>query len=272
MPEEVKDAADGGSDKKEAETKTAAKGPQFSSEQQEFIDNLADKIYERAFNKAEALYTPRISKLQEQLDTIQAAQSTKSAASDDASKKTADTKEDKSAKKAKAKEDGEIDVNALLARLEEQENVVKELRSAKEQADQRARDIEQRNKETNIKERFIRSAEKVGFFDIMDVYSLMRGELDLSDDGDILVINPKTKEPRQTADGTMSIDQYLTDFAKAKPHMVRSKSADGGAGSGENRKTETKERKDVPDYAKMPKKDFLELTEQVIGRQYTERQ
>jgi hypothetical protein len=234
---------------------------------QEELDKLIDKVYSRAFEKANKIADEKFANVQKELDELKKPKAEE--------KKVDEKPEDK--KKKGGKDDGSPDTETILARLDEVSKIADELRKEKDAAEQRAVEIERRTKDGQVKEQFFRVADKVGnavgngFFDNNDVFDLVKGDLDIDEDGNVVIINLKTKQPRVTTSGNLTLEQFLTDFAKTKSHMVRAKNSDGGSGGGESRKTDTKDKTEVVDYAKMPKEDFRTFTNNVMARQYTER-
>ena len=82
------------------------------------------------------------------------------------------------------------------------------------------------------------------------------------------VIHPGTKLPRQNSSlKNMTIEEFISDFAKTKPHMVRSGN-DGGGSGGAGSKTTPAKKDEVVDYKTMPTKQFQELTQKVIASGY----
>ena len=91
----------------------------------------------------------------------------------------------------------------------------------------------------------------------MEVYELMRREIDADDQGHIVVKNPKTNAPRYNSNAEpMSLVEALQEFAKTKPYMVRMPNADGGTGSGEARKLDTKAPLQLKDVNAMTSEQF----------------
>ena len=82
------------------------------------------------------------------------------------------------------------------------------------------------------------------------------------------VIHPGTKLPRQNSSlKNMTIEEFISDFAKTKPHMVRSGNDGGGSGGAGSKITPIK-KDEVVDYKTMPSKQFHELTQKVIASGY----
>lgn len=253
-----------GSDDKKPEDK---KGPvSFTEEQQALLQKIVDGAYTKAYTKAEEVWKPQIATLTSQVEELKKA------------KPAGDPKDTKPDDKPADKKDPttgttSVDIQTLMARLDEVTTVANTLKADKEKAEREAADERKKNKEARIKEAFIRSADKVEFFDRMDVFALVRDDLDLDDNGDVVIMNAKTKQPRLSgldAESNMNLDQYLGEIAKAKPHMVRAKNSEGGSGGGENRRTETTDKKPI-DYSKLTPDEMRELTSKVISRQYTHR-
>jgi hypothetical protein len=115
----------------------------------------------------------------------------------------------------------------------------------------------------------IRAADKVDFFDRMDVFNLLQNDFQIDDStGEVVVIHPGTKLPRQNSSlKNMTVEEFISDFAKTKPHMVRSGNDGGGSGANSSKKTPDK-KDEVVDYKTMPSKQFQELTQKVIASGY----
>ena len=65
----------------------------------------------------------------------------------------------------------------------------------------------------------------------------------------------------------MSLEEFIGDFAKTKPHMVRSSDAAGGSGA--SRATSlAAPAVPVVDYKTMPRDKFLDLAQSVIDQSY----
>jgi hypothetical protein len=234
----------------------------FDADQQTLVNNIIDQAYTKAYEKADAKRKEEVTALQLELDGLKAL-AAKDTKKDD---KVDDKKDDK---KPAKKSEHEEEINALRAQVDELMKGVDGLRSAKDAAEQRAQKIEETNKQTTIKDKFIQVADKFEFFDRMDVFALTKDQLALNDEGDVVIINPATKQPRKNAElRDMSLDEFLSDFATKKPQMVRSKNSGGGTGGGENRKVDLSDKKDIPDYAKMSKEEFQKLTQNVQAKQY----
>jgi hypothetical protein len=83
-----------------------------------------------------------------------------------------------------------------------------------------------------------------------------------------VVIHPGTKLPRQNSSlKNMTIEEFISDFAKTKPHMVRSGNDGGGSGAAGSKTTPAK-KDEVVDYKTMPSKAFNDLTQKVIASGY----
>lgn len=262
MAEDVKDDAQDAAGDKADKAKV-----QFDENQQTIFNAAINEAFTRAFEKADGIYKSQIEALKKEITDLKTAKP----ADDKSSKEAADADKDKGKKKDKeAVEDPRL--ATVLAQLEEVTNIAKTLQKQKEDAEAEANRQAERNKEARIKEEFIRAAEKIGFFDTMDVFSLVRHELDVEDDS-VIIKNPRTGLPRKagSVDTNMTLDQFLSDFAKSKPFLVRSKNAAGGTDAGASKKLSTTDKTEEVDYSKMSRADFIALTNQTIGRQYTER-
>lgn len=241
----------------------------FTEDQQALLQKIVDGAYTKAYEKAEGQWKGKLDTLTAQVEELKKTPAKK----DEQKPPTVPDDKPKDEKKDKPHE-AAPEYTALAAQLDEIRTVATGLKADKDKADAEIAAERKKNKEARIKEQYFRSSDKVDFFDRMDVFALIEGELDLDDDGNVVIMNPKTKQPRISGvdpEKNMSLDQYLTDFAKAKPHMVRATNADGGSGSGENRRTETTTKKDVVDYNKMTDEEFRALTSKVISQQYIRR-
>jgi len=103
----------------------------------------------------------------------------------------------------------------------------------------------------------------------MDVFNLIKNDFELDPaTNDVVVIHPGTKLPRQNSNlKNMSLEEFIGDFAKTKPHMVRSSNVEGGSGAQPGR-TLTTPPPAVVDYKTMPRDKFLALAQTVIDEGY----
>lgn len=268
MADETKDASHAGSDDQK-DTK-----PAFTDEQQAIFNQAIEKAYNRAFAKADELAAKKVQTLEAQLTELKA----KVEAAPEKTVKPGKTEAGKT-EAAKPAESGAgkgpaIDVDAILARLDEVQQTANSLKAAKDEADRKLEEQRRKNEQIRIKERFISSASKIEFFDPMDVFDLVEGELVLGEDDDVAILNPKTKQPRISGsdpDKNMSLDEFLTSFAKAKPHMVRSRNADGGSGAGASRRQENNAGSALPNFAQMTPAQVREYADRVMSKAYTDR-
>lgn len=160
----------------------------------------------------------------------------------------------------------------MKAKLEELSGVAEQLKADKVAAADDKKSAAKVARQARIKEKFIEVADKFDFFERMDVWQLTKDQFGLNDEDEVTIINPATKQPRINADlEPLTLQQFLSDFATKKPQMVRSPNSEGGTGGGESRKTETHLKRDIPDYLKMPKAEFVALTKAVEAKQYTDR-
>lgn len=244
----------------------------FSDEQQTLLNSIIDKAYTKAYTKAEEAWKPKLEALTSQVDALKSKQPTTTPATVPVVK--ADDKVEDP--KDKLTPSGTpVDVSAIMARLDEVTGIANSLKADKEKAELEIAKERQTNKEARIKEAYFRSSDKIQFFDRMDVWALIHDDLDLDDAGEVVIMNPKTKQPRISGadpERNLNLDQFLGEFAKAKPNMVRAQNSEGGSGAGENRTTVvTPEAKKPVDYTKLTPDEMRALTSKVISRQYTQR-
>jgi hypothetical protein len=161
-------------------------------------------------------------------------------------------------------------LNALVT--ETKDIAAKNKKLADDAADKLAASAVQ-GRDTRIKEEFFKAADKHDFFDRSDIYNLVKNDFSIDDaTNEVVVIHPGTKLPRQNSSlKNMSIEEFIGDFAKTKPHMVRSTNVEGGTGGSAAKKLDTKVVTDVPDYAGMPTDKFLDLAQKVIADGYKTR-
>lgn len=249
MPEEIP-AADGGS----TEEVVTPKPVTYTDEQQNHINGLVNDSFDRAFKKAEKAAAAKLAPLQTELDELRA----KLAVPPTPPAAAAPAKKDEPVADARVLE--------MQARLDEMKAIADQLREAERAAKAEAKLAQARGKKTRIKEEFIRAADKVDFFDRMDVFNLVEGQLDLDPESDrVVIVNPATNHPRQSVSGNMSIDEFINDFVKTKPHMVRSKAAAGGTGASEARRVEGAQPEAPVDYAALTPAQFAELRDKVLS-------
>jgi hypothetical protein len=237
---------------------------EFTPEQQGVLDGLINAAFAKAFEKAEVESGKKIKTLEDQLNEMKAKQTPQAP--------VAKTEPKIEAPKTVAAVDTKIneETAALRAQLEEVKAIAEALKTQREEADKRATEVAKKNNSAQIKEAFITASEKVNFFDRMSEFKHMADSLQLDENGEVVVINPATKMPRlNTNVQAMSLEEFVTDYAKQRPWTVKAPSSEvtGGSGAGENRKVEAP-KTTTPDIAKMSNEELLAEAEKVIAKQY----
>lgn len=212
----------------------------FDDEQQAFIDALYDNAFGKGMSKAKEeiekqfkgqleASTSEISTLKKQLEALTA--------------EKADSKKAGGSKAEQEQLQAQIDEikTALKAANDERETLKQERNTLASELTS----MREASKQARVKDEFMTAATGIKFFNMNQVYALVRDSLKLEGD-DVVVLNPKTGRPfMDYASGTdtpLSLASYLRQFAKDNPHMVQASDADGGTGSGESRRVDTKEK------------------------------
>lgn len=236
----------------------------FSEEQQEFIQKLIDKAQGSVYDKT----TPVIESLKQQVTDLTAKLNAKPDPEPTPKPKPESKPEPKPEPKLGPKPDDAF--AALNAQMQELRTLAETLKTEKQAAEKRAEDAKRANRETTIKEHFIRAAEKIDFFDRMEVFDLIKGQLELGDAGQVIVMNLAANAPRMNTNlEPMSLSEFLVEYAKEKPWKVRAKNPEGGTGSAESRRLDIpKSQSAVPDVSKLSLDEVLALSNEVIAKQY----
>jgi hypothetical protein len=252
-------------EKTEQTQQTQTEKVEFSEVQQRKVNDLIDQTFAKAFEKAEQKWQPKITELETK---IQALSGTKK----DEQAGTTSTKSESKTEKKETKTVADETLEQVKAQLAEFRNIAEQLKQEKADAEKRASEVAKQNKASKIKEEYIKVSDKVSFFDRMSEFSHMEGQLELDDNGSVVVLNPQTKMPRLNTNlQPMSLEEFVQDYAKQKPWTVKAKDTEvaGGSGAGETRKFETREKSQKPaDYSKMSLDDLLKEAEKVIAKQY----
>lgn len=246
----------------------------FTDEQQTLLNQIIDKAYSKAYTKAEESWKPKLEALTTQVDELKKKQPAATVTTTTAALPQRDDKPSTTTTSDNKDGRSTVDIDAILARLDEVQGVANSLKADKEKAELEIAAERKKNKEARVKEQFFRSSDKIPFFDRMDVFSLIQQDLDLDDNGDVVIMNPKTKQPRISGadpERNLSLDQFLGEFAKAKPNMVRAQTSEGGSGASENRTTQVVVPEKKIDYSKLTPDEMRDLTSKVISKQYTQR-
>jgi hypothetical protein len=130
------------------------------------------------------------------------------------------------------------DIQQLLARFEEVQSLASSLKSERDSAKEELTKYREVTRKSRVKEEFIDASKGIHFFDPMEVFALVRDVIDIDDETDSVVVkNPKTGQPRLNSNMEhMSLSEYLAEFAKTKPYMVKAPNTDGGTGAGASRR------------------------------------
>jgi hypothetical protein len=233
------------------------KPPVYDEAQQKHFNDTINAAYGKAFDKASALFAPQIKDLNDKLTALTVKPVVVPVVEPIVPvvpKSVAESTE----------------IARLNAQLAEVRTIADQLKTDKEEAEKKVTTASAQTKDSRIKEEFIRAADKVDFFDRMDVFNLVKDgfELDAAT-GDVVVIHPGTKLPRQNSNlKNMSLEEFIGDFAKTKPHMVRAPNVEGGSGATASRTLLTPKPDDV-DYKTMPRDKFLALAQTVIDKAYS---
>lgn len=235
---------------------------EFSTEQQAKVQSIIDEAQARVYKSLsadiEALKTAN-TELQKRLDAPPP-KDPKDAKADE--KRAADEA------KAKAAAAGPEEYLKLEAKLAEITRAAEALKAEKEAADKRATDIQRTTKDVRIREVFGELADQFDFIDRNDVFKLIKDEVDMDDEGAVVMVHPVTRAPRvNTSMKHLTLAEFLTGFAKEKPYTVKAKGAEGGSGSGQTRKLPDASDTKV-DFDKMSPAEFEAFTQNVMAQGY----
>lgn len=262
MPDEIVNPDGGGVDTAQPNAGAAASGDanqqskskvSFSDDQQQIVDRLVDKVFAKAFEKGKAQAAGELeSKLAEANQTIEKLNKQLAVV-----KPPDEEAQDRPAPPAKADKKAAAaqspDIQQLLARFEELQSLATSLKSERDQAKEELTKHRDLTRKARIKEEFIDASKGINFFDPMEVFSLVREVIDIDGESENVVVkNPKTGQPRLNSNmEPMSLAEYLAEFAKTKPYMVKAPTADGGTGAGASRKIETRKTDEADAAAKV---------------------
>lgn len=213
-----------------ASTATAEKKTKvvFTDEQQEWLETWGNSMFGKGRAKAEteikSQYESQVATLNTQLADLK-------------SQLEAATKAKSEATTKEGKSQATEDVAQIKAQLEEMTENLKALRTERDtfktDRDRVASELETlrgRDKESRRASEFREAASGLNFIDVDEVYALVREQLSEDENGNFVVMNPKTGRPRINKEGEpMSLGEHLASFAAQKPHLVK---ASGAAGSG----------------------------------------
>lgn len=234
------------------------KPPVYDEAQQKHFNDTINAAYGKAFEKASAIFAPQIKDLTDKVTALAAAKPVVVPPVE-----TPPVVVPKSVAES-------TEIARLNAQLTEVRAIAEQLKTDKEESDKKVSTASAQTKDSKIKEEFIRAADKVDFFDRMDVFNLVKNDFELDPaTNEVVVIHPGTKLPRQNSNlKNMSLEEFIGDFAKTKPHMVRAPNVEGGSGSSAARTLVTPPAEAV-DYKTMPRDKFLAIAQTVIDKAYS---
>lgn len=237
----------------------------FNPEQQEWLENWGNKMYAKGRTSAETdvktQYEGKISELNTQLTDLKSQLEAATKAAGDATTKA-------------GKKEANEEVSQLKAQLDELSGSLKELKAERDtirgERDTHANELKtlrEAQKLSTRKSHFVEAAKELNFLDVDDVYALVAPELAEDENGETVVMNPTTKRPRINREGeTMSLSEYLAQFAQKKPHLVRAAETAGGTGASASRGNGGESLKSEADFTKMTPAEFEAYKRDVMAK------
>lgn len=244
----VPDGGDG------ADQKAGAKKILFDQDQQTFLNNHGDEMFGKGFKRAESIMGTKLSEAQTAIEALQKQL-------DEA--KQAPKKEPKAAADDKPVTPSASE-SQLLAQLEELKATTAKMRTDREALDARLAEAERVQAEAAIRREFVKGIPKgVKFFDVDEAIALSQRDhtLQAQSDGSVVVINPKTGQPRLGADASpMTMSAFIAEVVSRKPYLVES-GVSSGAGSSESREMRREDGIKPPN--ELPADEFQSLVNRV---------
>lgn len=230
-----------------AETSASSK-IKFSAEQQDIVNELIDRMFGKGFDKGKSIAQQEFEskliaaqadneKLTKQLATFTKAQPQPSA-DEAAAEKSEPEKKAKTTRTERA--EPSPDLQQLMARFDEMQTVASTLKAERDTLASKLEEATQRSRRTLIKETFITASKDINFFDPMEVFQLVEKQIDVDDQDQVVIKNPRTGQPRLNSNmEPMSLSEYLAEFASQKPYLVRASGQAGGTGAGGSQRVES---------------------------------
>lgn len=260
MAEEKENGTDAGTEQEKAEKKAKA----FSDEQQATLTGIINEVFGRGYKKAEgdteSKVLPKITELTTTLQTLQ-----EKIAAIEAGVKTPEKKE-----KVEKTEKGlppEIDQV-----LRQQDELIKTLQTKLTETDQQIARSREFERTARVKDIVMREAKDLNFFDPEDVFSLVKEDLKLTDDNNVVIWSKESDAPRLNIERKpMTVTEHLKEVAAKKPHWVKASNVTPGTGSSEpdrQREAEKTNNSKLADISKMSDEEFDKYTAEIENKRF----
>lgn len=220
-----------GKDGKDGQNNDQGDKIEFTPKQQEWLNNKIDEIFAKGHAKGAGEIQTKLAEATTQITALQT-----------------EIAELKKPKSKQSKEDDNKD-NQRIAQLQAQVDELKaNLDTVVTERDTFKTQIEGERKTARAAKfegDFLAGVEEAGitFFNPKQVLKDVRDELRQEDDGSITVMNLRTGQPRMNTEmRPIKLGDFLAEYARKNPHMVRTE-VDGGTGSSASRRHETKDTK-----------------------------
>jgi FtsZ-binding cell division protein ZapB len=206
---------------------------------QERVQELINEAFGKGATKVEKeKLGPMEAKLTEALSTISTLQGEIEGLKKKGDPKPGEKPGDKDDEKDKdaADKDRRTREGRLQAQLDELQENFKKVLSERDTLKSERETIAKREQRTQFEKSFFEVADEFKFFKNSTVLRELEDVLRREDNGDFVVINPKTNMPRLNSEmKPFSLKDLLSEYAASNPHMVKTE-VDGGSGGSETRK------------------------------------